>query len=146
MKTLIFKTLISASKQKVWDTMIEPETYAAWTGEVWPASYYVGEWKTGENLSFIGASGSGTLATLLDCNPYDHILAKHIAVLLPGGAEDRESEMACGWINSLEEYTFGEKDGATELTVSMTVGPDWETMFNHDWPKAMAKLKAVCEA
>lgn len=146
MKTLTFQTTINAQKQKVWDTMIGSDTYKEWTGAAWPTSYFEGEWKTGSNLRFMGQGGSGTLATITSMEPYKHISAEHIAVLLPGGVEDKESEMACGWIGSIERYDFKEQNGATELTVRMTTGPDWEQMFNNDWPKALAKLKEICEA
>lgn len=120
-------------------------TYATWTGAVWPGSHFEGEWKSGNSLRFIGPDGSGTLATITTLKLYDHVEAEHIAVLLKGGAEDRESKLACGWIGSTERYDFSEQNGKTELKVTMTVGPDWEGMFNKDWPKALAKLKEICE-
>lgn len=145
MKALTFKTTINAPKQKVWDTMTGAATYAAWTGAAWPGSHFEGEWKSGNSIRFTGPDGSGTLATITTLQPYDLIAAEHIAILLKGGAEDRESEMACGWTGSKERYDFSERDGKTELKVTMTVGADWEDMFNKDWPKALAKLKEICE-
>jgi hypothetical protein len=68
-----------------------------------------------------------------------------IYVLLEGGTEDRDSEMAKSWAGTLEEYTFSEKNGVTDLSVSMTIYPQWEKMFNNDWPKALAALKDLCE-
>ena len=47
MKNLTFSAAIDAPKKKVWDVMLNPETYKTWTGVAWPGSYYVGEWKEG---------------------------------------------------------------------------------------------------
>jgi hypothetical protein len=122
------------------------EAYKAWTSVCWPGSYYVGEWKTGEQLRFIGPDGDGTLARLTACQPYSHVIAQHIAILLKGGIEDRDSEMAKTWVGSIERYDFAEIKGITQLTVTMNIYPEWEKMFANDWPKALAKLKEICEA
>ena len=146
MKKLEYSIDINATTEKIWTTMLSPETYAVWTNISWPGSFYQGNWKQGENIRFISENGSGTLAAITQFEPYRYILANHIAVLLPGGAEDRESEMAGSWIGTTESYTFTGKDNTTHLKVEMTVNPHWEKMFNDGWPNALAKLKEICEA
>ena len=145
MENLTFSIKIDAPKKKVWNTMLDLETYKQWTNAAWPGSTYIGEWKEGENIRFVSHEGSGTLATITTCTPHDHLLATHIAVLLPGGVEDRDSDMAKGWVGTAEEYTFTENHGGTELTVVMKINPEWAEMFLNDWPKALAKLKEICE-
>lgn len=145
MKKLEYKIIINAPRQAVWETMLDQETYKQWVDAAWPSSYYEGEWKEGSNLRFITADGSGTLATLIKHKSYELSYAKHIALLNPGGAEDRESEVAKGWIGTTEMYTFTEKKGVTELNVEINTNPDWAEMFNDGWPKALAKLKEICE-
>ena len=145
MKHLEYKTQIAANKKKVWNTMLAPDTYKVWTGVSWPGSTYEGIWAKGENIRFIGPSGEGTLATLVEQKPYEDLLAKHIAVIKADGSEDRDSDVAQGWVGTLERYTFKEHDGKTELTVSIDTTPAWESMFNEGWPNALAKLKEICE-
>lgn len=145
MKKIEFKTVIAVPKQKVWEKMLHPDTYKEWVGAAWPGSFFKGEWKKGENLRFISEDGSGLLATLVEHKPYDYSFAKHIAVLGPGGIEDRDSDIAKGLIGTLEEYTFTEQNGSTELEVAITLNPEWADMFNEGWPKALAKLKEICE-
>jgi hypothetical protein len=113
MKKLVYKTTINAPVIKVWDTMLQPETYKEWSGAAWPDSYYEGEWKAGTNIRFIGPDGSGTLASLLEVRKPEFISARHVAILLPGGIEDRNSEAAKGWVGIMENYTFKEKKVAT---------------------------------
>jgi hypothetical protein len=145
MKHLEFKIQIAANKKQVWDTMLHPETYEEWVSASWPGSTYEGKWVKGENLRFISSSGEGTLATLVEQEPYEDILAEHVAVIKADGSEDRDSDVAKGWIGTTERYTFKERNGKTDLTVAIETSPEWETMFNEGWPDALAKLKEICE-
>jgi len=146
MKKLEFKIDIAANRKKVWDTMLNPETYKEWVKASWPGSYYDGKWKQGENIKFIAPGQGGTLATIAELKPYEFVLAKHIAVINKDGTEDHNSNAAKSWIGTTESYTFIEKNGKTELRTEMNVNPEWEKMFTNDWPKAMAKLKEICES
>jgi uncharacterized protein YndB with AHSA1/START domain len=146
MKKLEYKIDIAANKQKVWDTMLNPDTYKQWTAVSWPGSDYIGNWKKGENIKFLGPSGEGTMATLTEVKPNDFLLAKHIAVINKDGSEDRTSDVAKGWVGTTESYTFTEKGGKTEVRVEINTSPDWEKMFNEGWPGALAKLKEITEA
>lgn len=145
MKNVTYNISIAASPKMVWDTMIGVETYKEWTNAAWPGSDFKGEWKQGENLHFSGPDGSGTLATVTTFDPYNKILLTHIAMLQPGSVEDRTSEWAKKWVGSLESYSLAENNGATKLTVDMSIPADWEEMFNNDWPIALDRLKQICE-
>jgi uncharacterized protein YndB with AHSA1/START domain len=43
MKKITFNIDIDAKAKKVWETMINAETYKEWTNVSWPDSYYEGE-------------------------------------------------------------------------------------------------------
>jgi uncharacterized protein YndB with AHSA1/START domain len=145
MEHLEYKIVISASAKKVWETMLQENTYKQWVAKSWPNSSYEGQWVQGEKIKFIGPDGSGTLAELVEVKPYERILARHIAVLTPGGAEDRTSEVAKGWIGITEEYQFTEHLGATTLTVFIETNPEWSKMFDDGWPTALEELKKIAE-
>ena len=145
MKKITFNIDIDAKAKKVWETMINAETYKEWTNVSWPDSYYEGEWKQGANVRFLSPEGGGTLATILEFKPYEFILAKHIAVINSDGTEDRDSDAAKNWIGTTESYVFAEQNGKTELSTEMNIDTEWEKMFTDSWPKAMAKLKEICE-
>ena len=145
MKKLEFKINIAAPREKVWDTMLNAETYKEWINVSWPGSYYEGNWKQGENLKFISPNDGGTLATLIECKPYEFVLAKHIAVINSDRTEDRSSDIAKGWIGTTEAYSFIENNGNTELLIEINTNPEWEKMFTDGWPKALSKLKEICE-
>ncbi|HTF18363.1 MAG TPA: SRPBCC domain-containing protein [Chryseolinea sp.] len=145
MKEIEFKAEILAPKTKVWDTMLNQDTYKEWTGVSWPGSSYEGQWKKGSDIRFIGPDSSGTLATITDLEPYRRVVAKHVAILLKGGGEDRTSEGAKGWVGTSESYYFDESNGRTTLKVNMRIAKEWEQMMKDGWPLALGKLKEIVE-
>jgi len=145
-KTLQFEALIGASPQKVWETMLGKDTYPKWVGVSWPGSAYHGEWKQGAHIRFTGADGGGgTLGEVTELDPYAHVAIEHIAVLLDDGTEDRESDMAKGWIGSTETYTFTPENGSTRLDVELSVPAEWVDEFEGGWPKAIEALEQLAE-
>jgi len=146
MKTLHFETTIDATPQRVWQAMLDKETYVQWAGAAWPGSSYHGEWKQGAHIRFTGDDGGGgTLAEITELDPYSHIAMKHIAIILEDGKLDRESDMAQGWIGSTETYTFTAENGSTKLDVEITTPPEWSEMFEDGWPDALDALQQLAE-
>ena len=145
MEKLEFSISIACDKQKVWDTMLQPDTYKEWVAASWPDSFYKGHWAENENIRFISEDGSGTLAHIEALVPYTFVSAKHIALLNAGGVEDRESEFAKNWIGITESYTFNSAGESTELTINIETRDEWKKMFTDGWPNALSKLKAMCE-
>ena len=146
MKTLNYEITIAASPQKVWETMLEKETYVQWVSVSWPGSSYKGECKKGASIRFTGEDGGGgTLAEITELKPYSRVVAEHVAVLLEDGSEDRESDMAKGWIGTTEAYTFTGEGGSTKVEVELTTAPEWASMFEEGWPNALEALKQLVE-
>jgi uncharacterized protein YndB with AHSA1/START domain len=145
MKKLEFKIDINANAKRVWDTMLNPQTFKEWISASYPGSYYKGQWKKGENIKFLSGNNDGTLATITELRPYEFILAKHIAVINQDGTEDKNSETAKGWIGTTEAYSFTELNGKTELKIEVNTYPEWEQMFSDGWPKGLKKLKEISE-
>ncbi len=49
------------------------------------------------------------------------------------------------WAGALENYTFIDKNGKTELVVDLDINEEFKEMFEGMWPKALQKLKSLCE-
>jgi uncharacterized protein YndB with AHSA1/START domain len=145
MNKLEYKITIPAKPEKVWNTMLNSETYKVWISAGWPGSTFEGNWRKGERLKFTSPGEGGTLVLLDVCQPFKRIEAHHVAVLNSNGTEDRTSDVAKGWIGTREHYTFDQSDGNTTLTVEIYTNPQWEQMFNDGWPVALEKLKNICE-
>ena len=59
-KTLTFEVTINAPRTHVWDTMLGPETYKAWTSAFSEVSHYTGSWDQGAQIRFLGPAGDGS--------------------------------------------------------------------------------------
>lgn len=147
MKPMHFSITIRATREKVWNTMLQPETYRIWTAEFGEGSYYEGSWEQGAKIRFLGADGSGGMTSVIAENqPYRYLSIKHLGIV-KNGTDDTESPEAKAWLLAYENYTLAERDGSTELKVDMSgfAAEDEQDMMADAWPKALARLKSLCE-
>ncbi len=150
MKRLNFKIEINASKQKVWETMLEDETYRVWTATFHPGSYFEGEWKKGSKMLFLAEDDgklSGMSSQILEAKPYDYVSIEHLGEVVDG-VEDTTSERVKKWQGAQENYILDEVDGVTTLTIELDEdheNKEMMEMLNNMWPPALNKLKELCE-
>lgn len=146
MKPMHFSITIRAPKEKVWNTMLQQETYRIWTAEFMEGLYYEGSWEQGKKILFLGPDGSGLTSVITENRPYRYLSIKHLGIV-KNGTDDTESPEAKAWLPAYENYTLAERDGSTELKVDMSGFPaeDEQIMMADAWPKALARLKSLCE-
>ena len=149
MEKLNYSILINAPKEKVWHTMLDKEPYKEWTSVFNPSgSYYEGEWRTGSQIRFIGPEKDGTVSGIIsevaELRPFEFSSLKHLKELIKGVEKPfaEGSEM-------YENYTFTDKGDGTEVLAELSTSgnfpPEYSTMFNDMWPKALLKLKEIAE-
>jgi uncharacterized protein YndB with AHSA1/START domain len=145
MKSLQFSVRINAYPKIVWDAMIAPDTYKVWTSEFCDGSYFEGSWSKGERIRFLGPGGDGGMVAVIEeSRPYEFLSIKHLGEI-KDGIEDTESEAVRAWAPAFENYTFSGDGASTELKIDIQVAPQWEEYMQKTWPKALAKLKDICE-
>lgn len=148
MSKLNFSIVIDAPISKAWETMLEDKTYRIWTEEFSPGSHYIGNWNQGSKILFLGPSNDGKLAGMVS-RIKENKLHKYISIEHLGevydGVEDTTSDRVKIWAGALENYTFVNKDGKTELVVDLDINEEFKEMFEGMWPKALQKLKELCE-
>jgi len=148
MEKLHFKIEINASKEKVWDTMLEDKTYRLWTEPFMAGSYFKGDWSKGSKILFLAPDKEGKLGGMVsrikENRKYDYISIEHLGVV-SDGKEDTTSDAVKPWAGALENYTFRDKSGATEILVEMDSNEEYAEMFEGMWPKALQKLKEISE-
>jgi hypothetical protein len=150
-----FEIEINAGVEKVWHEMLDLETYKIWTLEFNPGgSWYEkenqGDFVEGEKIRFLGPGEDGKmggmLATVKESNKYEFISFEHYGFIM-NDVEDTESESVKSWAPSCENYTFTKLDeNRTLLKVDVEMSKDWASMMEVMWPKALLKLKEICEA
>jgi hypothetical protein len=149
MQKLHFSIIINAPKEKVWHTMLEDKTYREWTTAFNRGSYYKGDWSKGSKILFLGPDPEtgiegGMVSRIVENKPYEYISIKHLGIV-KNGVEDTTSEEAKKWAPAFENYTFREKDSATEVLVDMDIDEKEAETFNKMWPDALQRLKAIAE-
>lgn len=144
MKTLHFSITIDAPRERVWDTMLGPETYRVWTAPFAEGSYFEGSWAKGEKIHFLAPSGDGMSSVIDENRPYEFVSIRHVGMIM-NGIEDTESESVKQWAPLFENYTLTTQGSSTKVDVDLDVTSDFEADMQTMWPKALDVLKAICE-
>jgi hypothetical protein len=143
MKEMQLLVEINATKEKVWDTLWQDETFRQWAGIIDPGTYMVGELKEGNEVQYISAeNGYGVTSLVEKLTPGEFLLLRHSADTQEAGKRERENQ----WTGGKESYSLAEKDGITTLTVAFDVPPELEEMFKVSYPKALERVKVLAES
>lgn len=151
MKKLQFKININAPASRIYDLMLgitDKKTYEEWAAVFNPTSSYEGEWSVGSKILFIGTDENGErggmLSKIAECIPNEFISIKHYG-LVKGGEEITEGEEVEKWANGYENYTFEDNGEFTVVTVDLDTSDDFVDFMEEFYPKALDKLKEICE-
>ncbi|MEP6262273.1 MAG: SRPBCC domain-containing protein [Gillisia sp.] len=151
MKKLQFKVSISAPAVRIYDVMLgisNKSTYEEWTSLFNPTSTYEGSWDKGNKILFIGVDEKGEkggmVSRIAENIPHQFVSIQHYG-LLKGDQEVTEGPEVEKWANGFENYTFEENNGTTTVTVDLDTTDDFVDYMNQTYPKALNKLKELCE-
>jgi hypothetical protein len=151
MKKLQFKVNINAHVTKVYDFMLginSKSTYEQWTALFNPTSTYEGTWDKGNKILFIGVDEKGEkggmVSRIVENIPKRFVSIQHYG-LYQADKEITEGPEVEKWANGFENYSFEENIGATTLTVDLDTTEDFLDYMNETYPKALDKLKEICE-
>lgn len=151
MKKIQFKVNINAPIQKVYDFMLgisSKSTYEQWTALFNPTSTYEGTWDKGNKILFVGVDEKGEkggmVSRIADIIPNQFVSIQHYG-LVQADKEITEGPEVEKWANGFENYSFEENQGSTSLTVDLDTTEDFVEYMNETYPKALDKLKEICE-
>lgn len=151
LKKLQFKISINVPTNKVYDTMLgisNKSTYEQWTALFNPTSTYEGSWTKGSKILFVGIDDKGEKGGMVS-EIFDNIPNKFISIrhygLVKAEVEITEGPEVEKWANGFENYTFEENNGTTMVTVDLDTTEDFSGYMNETYPKALNKLKEICE-
>ncbi|HYF01937.1 MAG TPA: SRPBCC domain-containing protein [Patescibacteria group bacterium] len=135
---------INASKEKIWDVLLQDETYRKWTSAFHEGSYAEGDFSEGSTVRFLGPEGDGMVSKVAVHKPNDTITFEHQGMILKG-KEDFDSPEVQDWKGFLETYTVTENGGISRLDISCDTAPKWYDSFDQMWTKALASVKELAE-
>lgn len=151
MKKLHFEVKISASATKVYDFLLgikNKSTYERWTALFNPTSTYEGNWNKGSKILFIGTDEKGEkggmISEIAENIPNRFVSIRHYGIL-KAGKELIEGPEVEKWAGGFENYSFEENNGITTVSVDVDTMEDFEDYMNQTFPKALVKLKEICE-
>lgn len=151
MKKLKFNVSINASSNKVYDVMLginKKSTYEEWTALFNPTSTFEGSWNKGNKILFIGidekGEKGGMVSKIAENIPNQFVSIQHYG-LLKADKEITEGPEVEKWANGFENYSFEENNGTTVVTVDLDTTEDFLDYMNQTYPKALDKLKEICE-
>jgi hypothetical protein len=108
----------------------------------------VGDWNEEGKMLFLAPDETGEMSGMVsrikENRPYEYISIEHIGIV-QNGKEDTSSESVKEWAGALENYTFRETGGKTEVLVDTDTEDEYKEMRQDMWPKALQKLKALVE-
>jgi uncharacterized protein YndB with AHSA1/START domain len=143
-KRIQFETIIEAPVARVYALMIDPEAYKDWTSAFAEGSYFEGSWVQGQQIRFLSPSGDGMLAEIAENRANQFISIRHLGMIVQG-VVDTDSEAARAWAPAYENYSFHAVPQGTRPVIDQDVFDEYVGYMNEAWPKALARLKALCE-
>jgi hypothetical protein len=151
MKRVQFIVKINAPKNKVYDLMLgisKKLTYEQWTALFNPTSSYEGNWNKGSKMLFVGTDENGEKGGMVS-EIMENILNQFISIrhygLVKANEEITEGPEVEKWANGFENYTFEENNETTTVTVDLDTTEDFLDYMNETYPKALEKLREICE-
>ena len=149
MERLHFEIAINSNVEKVYKIMLDEKHFSTWTAAFNPGSHYQGSWEKGSKILFLGPDQQGNMggmvSRIVENVPYKFVSIEHLG-LVENGREVTSGKAIEGWAGALENYTFQENNGKTLLAIDMDSNQEFNSYFSETWPKALDKLKAICEA
>ena len=151
MKKLQFKVNINAPATRIYDIMLgisDKSTYELWTSLFNPTSSYEGSWEKGSKIRFLGVDDKGEkggMVSRIAVNvPNQFVSIQHYGIL-KGDKEITEGPEVEKWANGFENYTFEENSNSTTVIVDLDTTEEFVDYMNQTYPKALDKLKELCE-
>jgi hypothetical protein len=151
MKKLQFNISIHAPVSSVYNIMLgisSKSTYEQWTAMFNPTSTYEGNWEKGSKMLFIGVDEKGEkggiVSKIAENIPHQFVSIQHYG-LVNAGKEITEGADVEKWANGFENYLFEENNGVTMVKVEIDATEEFIDFMNETYPKALIKLKELCE-
>lgn len=148
MESLHFEISINTSAEKVYNTLIDKKHYTEWTSAFNPTSYYKGSWEKGSKILFLGTDTDGNMggmaSRIKENIPNKFVSIEHLGII-KDGEEITTGDEVESWAGAMENYSFTEKNGITLFSVDADSNQEFKAYFFETWPKALNKLKEICE-
>ena len=150
METIALSKQIEASREIIWEAIVDPDLYRQWTEAFTPGSDFEGSWTKGSRIVFFAPDEEGRhhgMVSEIAENRYPEFISVRHVGILTDDVEDRDSEMAKRWTPAYENYTLDRLDENQSLFIlNMEVDASQKDEFVEMWEEALLRLAALCES
>lgn len=151
MKKISFEIEIKEEPKIVYENMLglkDKATYSDWTSVFDPSSRWEGSWDKGSKILFLGSDENGheggMVSRIRENKPAREVYIEHLGIYDKGKEVTEGTDME-SWAGSQENYYFDETSEGTRIRIEMDSTDDHADYFQESWPKALKKLKEICE-
>lgn len=149
MKQIKQSIVINASPEVIWEAIVDPIKYEAWTYVFTQDSYFEGGWNEGDSIKFLITNEKGKLEGMLSeiaKVDYPHFISiRHLGYIIDGVA-DTTSESVQSWAPSYENYSLKSIDNCkTEFSVTMDADDSYAKEIEDAWAEALPLIKSLSE-
>jgi hypothetical protein len=99
-------------------------------------------------MLFIGVDEKGEkggmVSKIVENIPNQFVSIQHYGLVI-SGKEITEGPEVEKWANGFENYSFEESNGTIVVTIDIDTIEDFIDYMNESYPKALDKLKEICE-
>ena len=142
MKELEYQIVINKSKEVVWDTLWDDQSFRDWANNIDEGTYLLGDLVEGNEIQFISSvNGYGVTSLVSKLIPNEYILFKHASDTQNKGTETRDKQ----WTGGSESYTLVEENNSTLLTIRSEIPEELVDYFNQAMPIALNRIKELAE-
>ena len=143
---LYFAVSIAAPRSRVWLTLQSPDGYRDWTSAFCKGSTYEGSWEQGARIRFLAPSGDGMTSEIAERREGTLLSIRHLGEIRQG-VDDTHSPQVLAWAPAYENFHLRDLPaGGTELRVEVDTVADYVQYMHDTYPRALQRLKALCEA
>ncbi len=145
-KRLQFSIDIKADKVTIWKTLWGDKNYRDWAGIFFEGSYYVADnWDAGSTIYFLAPDKSGIYSVIEKHLPNELIEFRHVGNVMDGKEQPLDDETK-KWSGATEIYKVLEEKGTNTLKVEIDVMNEHLEFMTNTFPKALKKVKTICES
>ncbi|PWS26521.1 ATPase [Pedobacter yonginense] len=140
MEKVKFNININAPAEKVWAILWGQDTYPLWAAAFAEGSKAITDWQKGSKAWFVDQNNEGMVSRIADNIPNEFLSIEHLG-MIKDGVEDLNHV----WNGAKENYNLEEKDGQTQLYITMDSNAEMKAYFENIWPIALEKIKTLAE-
>jgi hypothetical protein len=141
-----YKITIAASREAVWNSLWDDDSYRDWSSVFAEGSKAITDWQKGSKVLFLDNKNEGMVSVIEDRKTNEYMSIKHLGVV-KNGVEETNTEDSKVW-HGYENYTLKDVNGKTDLLIDMQLGDipkEFIEYFDKTWPKALDKIKELAE-